>query len=208
MRHSSSRRALFTCTRKSTTQRPRTRPRGTFAGPFDIAGNLGECELHVGQPREAAEHLSYALRNLPAGVLPEQSDALKRMLSEAQAQGIGTLRVAVNVPAAQIFVDGRAIDDPRARRGLRRSRGRGGIEARAAGYGPARRTLDVRAGTREGFALVLAVPRRSVVPGAVLGSVAGAALVAGIGVFAAGRAKASSAQGVYEIISKAGNNVP
>ena len=68
---------------------------------FDIAGNLGECELHVGQPREAAEHLSYALRNLPAGVLPEQSDALKRMLEEAQAQPIGTLRVAVNVPAAR-----------------------------------------------------------------------------------------------------------
>jgi PEGA domain len=170
---------------------------------FDIAGNLGDCELHVGQPREAAEHLSYALKNVPAGVLPEQSSALKRMLKEAQAQ-IGTLRVTVNVAGAHVFVDGRAVDDPAGEVFV--DPGTRTIEARVTGYSPAQQTLEVRAGTSERVELTLAAIRRSVVPGAILGGVAGAALVTGIGVFAAGRAKASTAQGVYEMISRAGNS--
>ncbi len=170
---------------------------------FDIAGNLGDCELHVGQPREAADHLAYALKNLPAGVSPEQTDALKRMLKEAQAQ-IGTLRVTVNFPGAQVFVDGRAVDAPSSEVFV--EPGARTVEARLAGYDPARRTLDVRAGASEAVDLMLVAPKRSVVPGALLGGVAGAALVAGIGVFAAGRSKLSSAQGLYDTISKARNS--
>lgn len=47
--------------------------------------------------------------------------------------------------------------------------------------------------------------RRSVVPGAVLGSVAGAALVTGIGLFASGRAKDSSLGGLHDAIVQGGH---
>ena len=48
--------------------------------------------------------------------------------------------------------------------------------------------------------------RRSVVPGAVLGSAAGAALVTGIGLFAGGRAKQSSIQAQHDAIASAGRS--
>jgi PEGA domain len=169
---------------------------------FDIAGNLGDCELHVGQPREAAEHLSFALKNAPAGVLSEQSDALRRMLKEARAQ-IGTLRVTVNVPGAEVLLDGKPVADPAE---VYVDPGPRTVEARLTGYGPASQALSARPGSVEQVALVLVAPRRSVVPGAVLGGVAGATLIAGIGAYAAGRSKANSAQTTYETISKAGHS--
>jgi hypothetical protein len=171
---------------------------------FDIAGNLGDCEIHVGQLREAAEHLSYAIENVPAGVAPEQIEALKKLRQDAQRQ-IGTLRVSVNVGGARLYVDGRPIEIA-AGGGVYVEPGTRTIEARVAGYEPARRTIEIRAGKTETIDLVLSAPRRSIVPAIVMGSAGGVALVTGIGLLATASAKASTVRDLYDGIVKAGHS--
>jgi hypothetical protein len=180
---------------------------------FDIAGNLGDCELHVSQPREAAEHLTYALANFPAGGTQQQKDALNQRLQEARRQ-VGTLHVRTSPSGAAVFVDGRPVEDlpngvvfvnPGART----------VEARLQGYGTARTTIDAAAGSEQEVALSLVQaspsggpdptpPRRSLVPGIVLASVGGAVLATGIGLAAAYAGKKSDADSLSASISSSG----
>lgn len=77
---------------------------------FDVAGNLGNAEMLIGQPRDAAEHLSYALHTFPLGGTPEKKKFLQDRLIEAKQQ-IGTLRIKVNVDRAEILIDGKRIGE-------------------------------------------------------------------------------------------------
>lgn len=77
---------------------------------FDVAGNLGNVEMLVGQPRDAAEHLSYALRTFPLGGTPQKKKFLQDRLAEAKQQ-IGTLQVVVNVDRAQVLIDGKKVGE-------------------------------------------------------------------------------------------------
>jgi hypothetical protein len=63
-------------------------------------------------------------------------------------------------------------------------------------------TVPVRLGLGEVAPVVVVPvpPKRSVVPGAVLGGVAGAALVTGLGLFAAGRVKRGAAHSAYDAL--------
>ena len=167
---------------------------------FDIAGNLGDCELHVGQPREAAEHLAFALKNVPAGVTAEQTEAMRGLLTQAKEQ-VGTLRITVNVGGAQLVVDSRPIEDTGGEvfvaPGVRT------IEARLAGYAAVQKTVSVGAGASEKVDLVLAAQKRSVVPAVVMGGLGGVALVSGIGVMAAAVSKRSTAIMTNQAITQA-----
>ncbi|WP_437966209.1 hypothetical protein WMF04_42450 [Sorangium sp. So ce260] len=75
---------------------------------FDVAGNLGNVELEVSQPREAAEHLLYALNTFPLGEREEKKLFLQKRLAEAKSQ-VGTLRISVNVDDAEVLIDGKRI---------------------------------------------------------------------------------------------------
>ncbi|WP_437286484.1 hypothetical protein [Sorangium sp. So ce406] len=75
---------------------------------FDVAGNLGNVELEVNQPREAAEHLLYALDTFPLGEKLEKRSFLQKRLAEAKSQ-VGTLRISVNVDDAEVLIDGKLI---------------------------------------------------------------------------------------------------
>ncbi|HLM74225.1 MAG TPA: tetratricopeptide repeat protein, partial [Polyangiaceae bacterium] len=75
---------------------------------FEIAGNLGDVEMIQGKPREAAEHLAFALREFPPSGKPAQKEALRKRLREAAAL-IGTVKVTVNMPDAEVVLDGKAI---------------------------------------------------------------------------------------------------
>ncbi|WP_437732366.1 hypothetical protein [Sorangium sp. So ce1335] len=75
---------------------------------FDVAGNLGNVELEVNQPREAAAHLLYALETFPLGEKVEKRSFLQKRLAEAKSQ-VGTLRISVNVDDAEVLLDGKLI---------------------------------------------------------------------------------------------------
>jgi hypothetical protein len=75
---------------------------------FDVAGNLGGLEADLKKWRQAAEFLSFAIREFPAGGKPGLRDALLKRLGEVRAQ-VGALRITVNRPGAEVFVDGTSI---------------------------------------------------------------------------------------------------
>ncbi|MGK4001869.1 hypothetical protein WMF31_04555 [Sorangium sp. So ce1036] len=75
---------------------------------FDVAGNLGNVELEVNQPRDAAEHLTYALETFPLGEKAEKRTFLLKRLAEAKSQ-VGTLRISVNLEEAEVLIDGKLV---------------------------------------------------------------------------------------------------
>jgi hypothetical protein len=75
---------------------------------FDVAANLGDCEIEVGQFREAAEHLAYAVREFPLSSKPSLKDRLQQRFAQARAR-VGALKVKVSVPGAEVAVDDRAV---------------------------------------------------------------------------------------------------
>ncbi len=64
----------------------------------DIAANLGAAELKQNKYTEAAEHLDYALKLMPATVAARERELTQKKRAEAFAK-IGRLIVTVNVPA-------------------------------------------------------------------------------------------------------------
>ena len=72
---------------------------------FDVAGNLGNLEADLKKWRLAAELLSYAIREFPAGGKPAMRENLLKRMAEAQ-QHVGAFRIQVNRPGAEVFVDG------------------------------------------------------------------------------------------------------
>jgi hypothetical protein len=72
---------------------------------FDVAGNLGNLEADLKKWRPAAEFLSFAIREFPAGGKPGLRDELLKRLGEVRKQ-VGTLRITVSRPGAEVLVDG------------------------------------------------------------------------------------------------------
>jgi hypothetical protein len=70
-----------------------------------IAASLGEVELELGRYADAANHLSFYLRNAPSG--RDTSDA-QQQLNECKKH-LGGLRVVVDAASATVFVNDRAI---------------------------------------------------------------------------------------------------
>ena len=58
--------------------------------------------------RAAAEHLSYAIREFPAGGRPGLRDALIKRLADVR-RAVGALRIQVNKPGADVLIDGSSI---------------------------------------------------------------------------------------------------
>ncbi|WP_437277072.1 hypothetical protein WME90_38390 [Sorangium sp. So ce375] len=109
---------------------------------FDVAGNLGNVELEVNQPREAAEHLLYALNTFPLGEKAEKKSFLQKRLAVAKSQ-VGALRISVNVDDAEVLIDGKLV-------------GRSPLDAQVF-VDPGKRTIEARrAGARTSTSLLVA----------------------------------------------------
>jgi hypothetical protein len=164
---------------------------------YDIAANLAIFEAELGKWRDAAEHMTFALKNFPTSGKREHRGLGEQMLSKALPH-VTALTITTNVDKAQVLVDGRSAGTAPLADVVFVDPGPHVLTATLAGYQPAQARVDARKGASQDVALTLlkeAAPpptRRSVVPGAVLGGVAGAALVTGIGLFAAGRSKGAS----------------
>jgi hypothetical protein len=74
----------------------------------DVAAMLGQVELRLERYRDAAEHLDYALRNVPAAESDAFIEKVRTGFEKAKVHVTG-LRISVNKPGAEVLIDGRAV---------------------------------------------------------------------------------------------------
>jgi hypothetical protein len=84
---------------------PLAREAWSLKQSYDIASNLGLAELGAGKHRDAAEHLSYALRTFPSNGKPAHRKLLQTSLEQAKAE-LGTMVVRVSEERAVVTIDG------------------------------------------------------------------------------------------------------
>jgi len=177
---------------------------------YTIAGNLADCELKLGMYRDAAQHFAIYVRELAkdASTTPAERKDGEDHYAQARAK-VGQADVRVSLPGAEVYVDGKLLGSAPLPDPVFLDPGRHVIEARGDGYPPARAGVEARPGAAQAVTLTLArapdpaPERRSVVPGAVLGGVAGAALVSGIAVVAVGAKKHASNTALNQAIAQA-----
>jgi hypothetical protein len=176
----------------------------------DIAGNLAQVELSLGKTRDAAEHIAYALAHYPPSLRDGRREKLTKVLDGLRPQ-LAVLRLNVSVSDAKVTIDGKPIGASPITDEVFVDPGPHVVQATLSGYKLAEARLDVPKGSSQRVTLELVKEadsppvRRSVVPGAVLGGIAGAALVTGIGLYAGGRAKDSSAHATHDAILNDGH---
>lgn len=130
---------------------------------FQIAGSLGHVEFALGRYRDAAEHVSFYLRetrDLP-GASPRDRAMLEQDLAAAQAR-IGVVIVSVEPKGAEVFVDGTSVGRAPLADPVFVDPGRHVIEARLEGYQSTADARDVTPGSRAELALRL--PRAVAAP--------------------------------------------
>ena len=156
---------------------------------YDVAGNYGNLLADMGKPRPAAELLSFALREFPAGGRPALRDALLKRLGEV-TRLVGTLRIEVKQPEAEVFLDGQPVGKAPLTGDIYVDSGTHQIEARKQGFFPAQETIEIAKGKSLTVKLALREPQgpnKTIVYAG--GGVAGAALIAGAVLTAIGATK-------------------
>ncbi|XXY17326.1 PEGA domain-containing protein [Sorangium sp. So ce216] len=74
---------------------------------YTIAGNLGDCELHLGRYREAAENLALYVRELKKDATSTAEERARGAAAYAEARAkVGAVVLQVNVERAAVLVDG------------------------------------------------------------------------------------------------------
>ncbi len=161
---------------------------------FDVAGRLGETKLEMGRHREAAQYLSFALRNALPSTRASRRDALKKALDDAKKK-LATVKLSASVVEAKILVDGTPMDPIFLGPEVFVDPGSHTFLADANGFDAKKQTVEMKAGEIYVVTLTLEktaakAPPGSVPPppaptpllGKVLGGVGGLGLVLG-GVF-------------------------
>jgi len=133
---------------------------------WQIAVNLGQAELNVGKSRDAAEHLSYFLREA-TGIGPADRKHAEEMLAQARAK-VGVLWISVNQPGAEIFVDGAVVGKAPLEGEVLVEPGARVVEARLQGVGAVKETREIAAGGEGKVDLYLASTPGKTRPAALL----------------------------------------
>jgi hypothetical protein len=170
-----------------------------------IAGNLADCEVKLGKYRDAAEHFRYIVADTSGDAKPADKRRAQERLDEVLKR-IGVITLTAVPSGTELTLDGASLGKAPLPDSVFVDSGQHTLEGRAEGYLPSRVTFDVAAGTAKAMQLSLVPeppPRRSVVPGAVIGGVAGVALATGIGLVAVAAQKRSTAQGLNQTITQA-----
>ncbi|MEZ4314998.1 MAG: hypothetical protein R3F14_43850 [Polyangiaceae bacterium] len=172
---------------------------------FDVAAALGSTKLELGKYREAAQYLSYALRNALPSTRPTTRDRIKRDLDIAR-EHLATIKVTLSLTEATFAVDGAVVDPMFLGPEIYVDPGQRTFEATADTYAPAKRVLDVKAAQLYVVALTLERPttpksaptaaptaQSTPWPAAVLGATGAAAIVAGAVLVGAAETKKTEA---------------
>jgi tetratricopeptide (TPR) repeat protein len=130
----------------------------------DIAANLAQTELELGNMRAAAQHFSYALRNLLPSSTDQQRAALAQGLAKARAE-VCLLRLVIEPRGAEVSIDGvlvgkSPIDEP-----VFVEPGQRSILARSAGYVTGETRVDAQKGGEQTVELALAESAVEAAPG-------------------------------------------
>lgn len=124
---------------------------------YDIAANLGNLELEQGMPRDAAEHLDYALRTVAVNVPEDRVKAIRDLLEKARRL-VGAATVKVNVDGAEVLVDGRSIGRSPLPGEIFVDPGKRTIEARLSPYSSAQKSVDIARAVSVPVELTLMLP--------------------------------------------------
>ncbi|MFT3769381.1 MAG: PEGA domain-containing protein [Minicystis sp.] len=157
---------------------------------FDVAANLAAVELATARYRDAAEHLVFAIANLPvSGEGDKQRPVLLKLLSDAKMQ-IGTLTIKANVDGATLTLDGKPLGSSPLKDEIFVDPGEHTLAASAPSFAPAEQKIRVEKGTAPTVSLTLKkiVEQVPVAPGPSPITIAGF-VTAGLG-FGAGTALA------------------
>ncbi|WP_437837500.1 PEGA domain-containing protein [Sorangium sp. So ce1153] len=111
---------------------------------YQIASNLGVAELKLGKYREAAEHLTWYLREAPASKV-EQRRRAEQSLKEALAK-VAQVTVEVEPAGADVTVDGAAVGKAPLRMPVFLNPGEHEVGARLDGHVPEKRGVTAKAG--------------------------------------------------------------
>jgi hypothetical protein len=168
---------------------------------FQIAGNLGACQMKLGKYRDAAEHLRYFLREQPKTGNQDERKRTQALFDEARAK-VATVGILVNVPDAVVSIDGRVIGTSPLKEPVFVDPGKRVVTVTRNGYKDSRQEADFAAGRTSELVITLASSEptpitsmpRSLAPAIVLGGIAIAGLVAGTGIFVAGNGQRTTAE--------------
>lgn len=121
---------------------------------WQIAASLGQVELDLGRYRDAAEHLDFAMREVPDAKRENARRRAGPKLDQARAR-VGALRVSVNVPGAEVLIDGNVVGKAPLAAVVFVEPGAVMVEARLSGYVGARERRTAIPGVEENVDLVL-----------------------------------------------------
>lgn len=104
---------------------------------WDVAMFLAQAEMELRLYRDAAEHLDYAIANLPAVESEKLLQTLQQAFAEAKAH-VGQLRIASNRDGAEVLIDGQVVGKSPLPNALFVEPGQHRIEVRQAGVSTTR----------------------------------------------------------------------
>jgi hypothetical protein len=184
---------------------------------FQIAGNLGRCEMKLGKFRNAAVHLALFLKELPSSGNQDERKRTQALFDEARAK-VAVVEIQVDVAGAEVRVDGQTVGAAPLAAEVYVEPGKRTIEATRDGYQDAREVVDAKAGGLVTVSLKLeqsflsrpnplaTVPPivepapRSMAPAVILGGVALAAGGVGVGFLVAAGNKAADADALLSSV--------
>jgi hypothetical protein len=168
---------------------------------YDVAFALGTAQRNLGRHRDAAEHLAFALKNLPPSELGATQRAIEKELAIAVKE-VGTLRVSVNVPGAEVKIGDRSMGTSPLPDPVYVDPGVVTVTAWMEGYQAATQTLEVSKGASVDAQLTLSRPSR--VPAYVVGGAGVLSLVVGGVLVGLSTAKSGEARSLRDGILAAG----
>lgn len=107
------------------------------------AANLGLVELVAGKPRDAAEHLSFFLREA-RDINTQDRQVTEELLTKAKTK-IGTVTIRVNTQGAEVLVDGQRVGTSPLTRSVFLEPGNRKLEAKKEGFSSSREEVAVAA---------------------------------------------------------------